>query len=174
MRSIVSYNKFVTDKILKSFDFATMQNIMYSMNWTWRGSQNTPTIPEMKSSLKDLLDRNSGGSGGFVISRNNNEIIVSFNPVNFIFNSGVNIWDDGDWGVFDDCIRNLRIALNGLDEHPLKNYSEHGLEVMVMQMLSNIHDSDIYDYNQYGFSYEMGVAVCVVSFNILEKKYKCR
>ena len=42
--------------ILNEFDFHKVQKAMAALNWTWRGSEDIPTIKELRKTASYLLD----------------------------------------------------------------------------------------------------------------------
>ena len=62
---MIDYTKLSTQKInnieaidiiLENYDFAKVQACMKALNWTWRGSPNFPSIQELKTQAKLLLE----------------------------------------------------------------------------------------------------------------------
>ena len=44
------------DITLENYNFAKVQDCMKALNWTWRGSPNFPSIQELKTQAKLLLE----------------------------------------------------------------------------------------------------------------------
>jgi hypothetical protein len=42
-------------EIMEEFDFEKVQKAMRALNWTWRGSDQSPTVPELQETAEDLL-----------------------------------------------------------------------------------------------------------------------
>lgn len=68
----------VAEKLLGSFDFDRVHNVMVLLGWKWQrnGLEHVPEVPELRESARELLDAlirqgHSGSisSGGFVARR---------------------------------------------------------------------------------------------------------
>ena len=44
------------DLVLENYDFAKVQSCMKALNWTWRGAPSSPSIQELKTQAKLLLE----------------------------------------------------------------------------------------------------------------------
>jgi hypothetical protein len=42
-------------EIMQNFDFERVQTTMHALNWTWRGSKQSPTLSELQETAENLL-----------------------------------------------------------------------------------------------------------------------
>jgi hypothetical protein len=66
---------------VKEFDFKKVKKVMKSLKWTWYGSSKSPSIKEMKSSLKELfknaLVSPNMGTSAIIISTGGFELTIN-------------------------------------------------------------------------------------------------
>jgi len=72
------------EQVIKDFDFKSVQKVMKALDWKWIGSDDIPTVKEMKDTVRGLIQKLQDdslamiGTGGFFVVRNGDDFVLSF------------------------------------------------------------------------------------------------
>lgn len=69
------------DEIMDNFDFERVHKAMIALDWQWHSTNGVPDRPDLRrharKALRDCVERNIGTNGGFHVSIDRNEGVLS-------------------------------------------------------------------------------------------------